>query len=139
MKISVKWLLMLFVISCIALSFIGCSREADVASRNLSVAAEQFQIERRIIFYNSIQKEYLLSIEGRCSLEIRSGERVVTVTCKTSNTEYKKHYLGLSDNVTYFAEQLKEAPANVYHYKVIFRPQTIIPDIDFEREGKSNG
>ena len=127
MKISSQW--MLLIIGCIIL-FVGCSREADVASHNLSVAAEQFQIERRIVFYNSIQKEYLLSIEGRCSLDIRANERVVTVTCKTSNTEYKKHYLGLSDNVTYFAEQLKEAPVNVYRYKVIFRPQIIMPDID---------
>jgi len=127
MKILAK--LMLLLISCIIL-LVGCSKEADVASHNISVAADQFQIERRIVFYNSIQKEYMLSIEGRCSIDIRASERVVTVTCKTSNTEYKKHYLGLSDNVTYFAEQLKEAPVNVYHYKVIFRPQIIVPDVD---------
>lgn len=109
--------------------FAGCSTEADIASRNVSVAADQFQIERRIVFYNSIQKEYMLSIEGRCSVDL-GRERVLTVTCKTAEAQYKKHYLGLSDNVTYFAEQLKESPINVYHYKVIFRPQTIMPDVD---------
>lgn len=110
---------------------LGCT-DAEIASHNISKAADQFQIERRIVFYNSIQKEYLLSIEGRCSLEIRSGEKVVTVTCKVSETQYKKHYLGLSDNVTFFAEQLRDSPVSVYHYKVIFKPQTIIPDIDLK-------
>ncbi|OPY72462.1 MAG: hypothetical protein A4E63_01205 [Syntrophorhabdus sp. PtaU1.Bin050] len=132
MKTGIK--LTLLAVGCIfllsPLFLAGCSKEADVASYNISQAADQFQIERRIVFYNSIQKEYLLSIEGRCAIDIRSSEKVLAVTCKTSETQYKKHYLGLSDNVTYFAEQLKEAPVNVYRYKVIFRPQTIVPDVD---------
>jgi hypothetical protein len=128
MKIIKKWSLLILVCFVLIFAF-GCAREADVASHNISVAADQFQIERRIIFYNSIQKEYMLSIEGRCSIDA-SRSQVLTVTCKTSNTEYKKHYLGLSDNVTYFAEQLRESPVNIYHYKVIFRPQAIIPDIE---------
>lgn len=60
----------------------GCSTDADVASRNLSKAADMFQIDRRIIFYNTWKGEYLLSIEGRCSIE-SNGARVA-VTCKTS-------------------------------------------------------
>ena len=44
---------------------------------------------------------------------------------------YKKHFLGLSDNVTYFAEQLETADGSVYHHRVTFKPQVIIPDIDF--------
>jgi hypothetical protein len=114
----------------LSLILLGCPREAVVASHNLSVAADQFQIERRIVFYNSIQKEYLLSIEGRCSIKKDNTDNQLEVTCKTSETEYKKHFLGLSDNVTYFAEQIKDAPVNVYHYKVIFRPQSIVPDVD---------
>jgi len=45
---------------------------------------------------------------------------------------YKKHYLGLSDNVTYFVEQLKPVEADPFHYRVIFRPTTIIPDIELQ-------
>jgi hypothetical protein len=55
----------------------------------------------------------------------------MSVTCKIGPKAYKKHYLGLSDNVTFFAEQLETQDASVYHYRVIFKPQTIIPDIDF--------
>lgn len=109
----------------------GCSTDADVASRNLSKAADMFEINRRVIFYNGITGEYMLNIEGRCSIGSGSTGKSVTVTCKTGENQFKKHYLGLSDNVTYFAEQIGYADVNVYHHRVIFKPQTILPDIDF--------
>lgn len=108
----------------------GCNTDADVASHNLSKAADMFQIDRRIIFYNGITDSYILVVEGRCSIEVDTFDDQLEVTCKTSDTTYKKHFLGLSDNVTYFAEQLESAGVSVYHYKVIFKPQSIIPDID---------
>jgi hypothetical protein len=110
----------------------GCQKEADIASKNLSVAADQFEIERRIVFYNGITDTYMLTIEGKCALGNNDSQGEVTVTCKTGPGEYKKHFLGLSDNVTYFAEQLGSKPVDVYHYRVIFRPETIIPNIDIE-------
>jgi hypothetical protein len=39
--------------------------------------------------------------------------------------------LRVSDNVTYFVEQLEPVGVSVYHYEVVFKPQAIIPDIDF--------
>jgi hypothetical protein len=113
-----------------ALLAAGCSTDADVASRNLSKAADQFEINRRVIFYNGITGGYLLNIEGRCSIKDQSSQ--LEVTCKTGPSEFKKHFLGLSDNVTYFAEQIGAANVSVYHYRVIFKPQTIIPNVDFE-------
>lgn len=107
----------------------GCT-DASIASINLSKAAEQFQLERRIVFYNGITGEYMLSMEGRCSVEQNSAR--LAVTCKTGPEEYKKHYLGLSDNVTYFSEQVDAANVSNYHYKVIFKPQAIVPDIDLK-------
>jgi hypothetical protein len=116
----------------IAMLAVGCSREADIASRNVSVAADQFEINRRIVFYNGITGDYILSIEGLCSLGNFDSAGELSVTCKVSPTEYKKHFLGLSDNVTYFAEHLEPSEVSVFHYRVIFRPSTIIPDIDVE-------
>jgi len=107
----------------------GCSNDAHVASRNLSKAADMFELERRIVFYNGITGDYILVIEGRCSL---GGGGAVAVTCKTGDDSYKKHHLGLSDNVTYFSEQLESASVDVYHYRVIFKPEVIIPNIDLE-------
>ena len=110
----------------------GCGRDADIASRNLSVAADQFEIDRRIVFYNGITGEYMLTVEGRCSLGNKDSYRSLSVTCKTGIDQYKKHFLGLSDNVTYFVEQINSKGVSAYHYKVIFKPQSIVPDVDFK-------
>jgi hypothetical protein len=115
-----------------ALVLTGCGRDADIASRNLSVAADQFQIDRRVVFYNGITGEYMLTVEGRCSLGNNDSAGQLTITCKTGEDMYKKHFLGLSDNVTYFVEQLESKGVSAYHYKVIFKPQSIIPDVDFK-------
>jgi hypothetical protein len=108
----------------------GCA-EADVASQNLSTSADNFQISRRIVFYNGITNDYVLVIEGLCSLGNHDAAGTeLSVTCKTGANAYKKHFLGLSDNVTYFAEQIEPSILDAFHYKVIFRPETIVPDVD---------
>lgn len=108
----------------------GCTNDADVASQNLSKAADNFEVMRRVVFYNGITGDYMLSIEGLCSLGNYDKDRELSVTCKTGNNSYKKNFLGLSDNVTYFAEQLEGVDVSTYHYRVVFKPQTIIPDVD---------
>lgn len=113
-----------------ALTLAACSNEADVASYNLSQSADNFGVNRRIIFVNGITDKYLLSIEGLCSIGEGKAPKSVGVTCKVGPTQYKKHYLGLSDNVTYFAEQLEDAKVSVYHYRVTFNPSTVVPSID---------
>ena len=121
--------LVIFVAVVAALT--GCSRDADIASRNLSNAADMFEINRRVVFYNGINGEYMLTVEGLCSLGNNDKSHQLSITCKVGPTSYKKHFLGLSDNVTYFVEQLEASKASAYHYRVIFKPQSVIPDIDF--------
>ena len=111
------------------LGLTACSDDADVASNNLSKDADNFKIQRRVVFFNGITDTYLLSIEGACS--IGEDGRQLEVTCKTGKDEYKKHFLGLSDNVSYFVEQTAGADVSVNHYKVTFKPQSIVPDVDF--------
>jgi hypothetical protein len=123
-----KLLLVLFV----ALLLTGCAQEADVASRNVSLAADAFEVDRRIVFYNGITNEYILVIEGKCSLGNFDAQGELSVTCKTGDGQYKKHFLGLSDNVTYFAEQIGDVGVSGYQYRVIFRPTTIVPDIEVD-------
>lgn len=109
-------------------SLTACANDADVASRNLSQAADNFEINRRVVFYNGITNDYILTIEGLCSLDSSKGKNL-QVTCKTGPNAYKKHFLGLSDNVTYFAEQIEAARASTYFYRVTFKPTTILPDV----------
>ena len=122
-----KRLYTLIIAIGITLGVTGCT-DASIASTNLSKAADMFELERRVVFYNGITGQYMLVIEGRCSVQKSSSS--LAVTCKTGEDSYKKHYLGLSDNVTYFSEQLQSKAVSVYHYRVIFKPSVIIPDID---------
>ena len=112
----------------------GCT-DADIASNNLSKAADQFEIQRRIVFYNGITDSYIFVVEGLCSLGNYDPNGELTVTCKIGDGKYKKHFLGLSDNVTYFAEQIEAESADVYHYRVIFKPESIVPDIELDTSG----
>lgn len=130
------WILALALCFSIgAIALFSCGTDADVASTNLSKAADMFEVQRRVVFYNGINGDYILVIEGRCSLGNYDAAGELSVTCKTGDNAYKKHFLGLSDNVTYFAEQIEQVQADVYHYRVIFKPESIIPDIDLETSG----
>jgi len=111
------------------LTLTGCEDDASIASYNISKAADNFEIDRRIVFYNGITDTYMLTIEGRCSIEDQTTQ--LEVTCKIGPNAFKKHFLGLSDNVTYFAEQLETADVSVYHHRVTFKPQSILSDVDF--------
>lgn len=109
---------------------LGACTDAEMASQNISKAADYFEINRRIIFYNGITDNYMLTIEGRCSIKKDNQDNQLEVTCKTSPTEYKKHFLGISDNVTYFVEQLDYANVSTYQYRVVFKPSAIVPDVE---------
>ena len=122
MKLKIAGLLL-------AIAGLAACTDADVASNNLSKAADNFEIQRRVVFYNGITGEYMLSIEGLCSRGNNDAARQVTITCKVGSGQYKKHFLGLSDNVTYFIEQMEPATVGTYRYVVVFKPSAIIPDI----------
>ena len=122
----------LLLIAAFTAAVAGCTSEADVASINMSKAADQFEVERRVVFYNGITGEYMLTVEGLCSLGNHDAHRELSITCKTGPSTYKKHFLGLSDNVTYFVEQLQPNTVSAYHYRVVFKPSTIIPDIEIK-------
>lgn len=126
----------LLIAALIGLPVLAGCNDADIASRNISLAADNFEIERRIVFYNGITDSYMLTIEGRCSLGNHDKARELTVTCKTGEKAYKKHFLGLSDNVTFFVEQIDAANVSAYHYRVTFKPQSIIPDIDLRTDAQ---
>lgn len=120
-----------------ALSLGACSA-ADTASRNISYDSDNFKVMRRVVFVNGITDKYLLSIEGLCSITKDKEDLQLEVTCKTGEGEFKKHYLGVSDNVTYFVEQMDASSVDTFHYKVALRPETILPDIDMQTSGGNN-
>lgn len=105
-----------------------CESQADVASRNLSIEAEEFRIQRLIVGINGITGEVLFSVEGRCSIE-RGGDALI-VTCKHAEDDLRKHYVGLSDNTTYVSTQLEAVDVSTFHTKIILKPTQVFADYD---------
>jgi hypothetical protein len=118
----------------VAAPLAACTSAADTASDNLSKAAENFEVPRRIVGINGITDEVLFSVEGFCSIE-NDGKKL-DVICKVPNGEVERTTLGLSDNVTYVSTQTGSTEVDLFRPRVIFRPETIIPDFDLST---SNG
>jgi len=116
------------VLAATMVTTVGCETDAKVASRNIAKAAEQFEIYRRVVFFNGITDAYILQIEGACSIEDHAGQ--LEVTCKRHDGKFVKHHLGLSDNVSYFSEQMTNANVSTLRHRVIFKPLNILPNID---------
>ena len=105
--------------------------DAAVARRNLETAEQNFQVYRRVVFYNGITDSYVLTVEGYLAVTV-DGDGDLVVTVKTEDGKYLKHYLGLSDNVTYFSEALAPNGVSARQYKVVFKPSVIIPTIEIK-------
>lgn len=105
----------------------GCMSDADKASENISTAADNFEVQRLIVGINGITDEVIFSVEGRCSIT-RDGDLVVT--CKHGEGDFRKHYVGLSDNVTWVSTQLDGIDVSEYHTRIVLKPQNILPDFD---------
>ena len=112
----------------------ACQDDADTASHNLSKAADNFEIVRRVVFYNGISGDYMLEVTGRCSIKDQGNQ--LELTCKDGPNAFSKHFLGLSDNVTYFAEQVGSVDVSVFHTRITWKPQSIIPDVDLRISGE---
>ena len=104
----------------------ACSSDAKVASENLSKAADQFEVQRRIVGVNGITGKYEFYVEGRCSIDPQ--DRKLVVTCRQGPNDYRKHYLGLSDNTFYVSTQMEPVVVSVYHTRIVVKPENIIPE-----------
>lgn len=107
----------------------ACTSEADKANANLSKEAERFRVERRIVAINGITDSVLFTVQGYCSYEV-PGDGTFEAICKVGPNKVERTTLYLSDNVTFVSTQLAPAEVSFYRPKVIFRPQSIVPDFD---------
>jgi hypothetical protein len=126
---TISRLAIIAALACASLA--GCN-DADIASSNLSKAADNFQIQRRIVFYNTQSDTVMLTIEGLCSLGNQDKNGELSVVCKTGASRFHKEFLGLSRNVTYVVQQLEDADVSDYHYKVVWKPAALVPNIEIK-------
>lgn len=113
----------------LAVPLAACTSQADTANDNLDRAAENFEVPRRIVGINGITDQVLFEVTGFCSIE-NDGAKL-DVICKVSEDgDVERTTLGLSDNVTYVSTQTGDVNVDLFRPRVIFRPETIIPDFD---------
>lgn len=119
------------LVSVLALGLAACesTSAADRANENLSKAAEEFEVERRIVGINGITDNVLFTVEGFCSIENPTGQQLDLI-CKVGENSVERTSLGLSDNVTYISTQLAAEEVDFYRPRIIFRPESFVPDFD---------
>lgn len=117
-----------FFAAAVALSGLAACSDADVASRNLSKSADNFEVPRRVVLYNGITDQFIQEVKGLCSMGNSDRYPEVTITCKRGPGQFIKHMWTLSDNVTVFVEQLQNVDVSTDFYQVNFKPSVIIPD-----------
>lgn len=133
MGITKKAVIAAFASLTAATTLTACESESDTVEHNMTKAADNFEVLRRIVFFNGITDTYLLEIQGFCSLTDEGNQ--LEVICKVGDGLYTKDMLGLSNNVSYFAEQLEAEGVDPFHHQVNFRPESIVPDIDLQTSG----
>ncbi len=120
-------LLKILLIVSIVFVLSGCT-EAEMASYNLSQQADNFNIVRQLTVINCIEGDVLFQMTGKMSITADTMDNQLEIIVEDNGT-YVKHFVGLSDNVTYVVEDLNlgENAVSQYDYTLNFNPKMWIP------------
>lgn len=111
-------------------AFAGCSQASRVSS-NLSKEANNFNDVRQLTVINCLQGDTLFQMTGKMSIVADTGDNQLEIIVEEEDGTYKKHFVGLSDNVTYVVEDITAGDVSNYRYTLNFNPKMWIPvDID---------
>ncbi len=105
----------------------GCGTEASKVSHNLSQQADNFNDIRQLTVINCITGDTLFQMTGKMSINADASDNQLEVIVEDEEGEYKKHFIGLSDNVTYVVEDVTGKGVNKYKYTLNFNPKMWIP------------
>ena len=111
-----------------AIVLTGCETEAQRVSYNLSQQADNFNIVRQLTVINCIEGDVLFQMTGKMSITADIADNQLEIIVEDNGT-YVKHFVGLSDNVTYVVEDLNLGAneVNKYKYTLNFNPKMWIP------------
>lgn len=110
----------------------GCEVEADRVNYNLTQEADNFNVIRQITVINCLKGDVLFQMTGKMSITADTTDNQLEVIVEDENGKYKKHFIGLSDNVTYVIEDITDdTDVSKYHYTLNYNPKMWIPyDVD---------
>lgn len=123
MKKIIAIMLSVIALTC---TFTGCN-EADRVNYNVTEEAGNFNVYRRVTVINCLKGDTLFEIEGRMNIEADIPDNQLELIVEVADNEYKKHFIGLSDNVTYTIEDISGAEVDKYHYEINYNPNMWIP------------
>lgn len=118
-----KFILGILLITMVSLT--GC-RESERASYNLSKEADSFNVVRQITVINCLQGDVMFQMSGKMAIEMDEEENQLEVMIEDGDM-YKKHFIGLSDNVTYIIEDIKGVDVDNYKYTIKINPEMWMP------------
>ena len=113
-------------LAAVALSLASCSQASRV-SYNLSKDADNFNDIRQITVINCLQGDVLFQMTGKMSITADVEDNQLEVVVEDEDGNYKKHFIGLSDNVTYVVEDITAGDVSKYKYTLNFNPKMWIP------------
>lgn len=125
MKKKILALVLLVVLGVLCLT--GCQTEADKVSHNLSLEADNFNDIRQLTVINCIQGDVLFQMTGKMSITADTSDNQLEVIVEDEHGQYKKHFIGLSNNVTYVVEDITSDNVEKYRYTLNFNPNMWIP------------
>ncbi|MDO9491033.1 hypothetical protein [Acetobacterium sp.] len=117
----------LFIALMGVLMLTGCESEAEKVSYNLSQQADNFNVVRQLTVINCIEGDVLFQMTGKRSITADTADNQLEVIVEDEDGSYKKHFIGLSDNVTYVLEDLGETNVSKYKYTLNYNPKMWIP------------
>ena len=122
---------LLFIALITVLLLTGCETQADKVSYNLSQEADNFNVVRQITVINCLEGDVLFQMTGKMSITADTADNQLEIIIEDENGKYKKHFIGLSDNVTYVVEDLDINDVSNYKYTLNYNPKMWIP-IEFD-------
>ena len=133
MKKKMRIVAVLLVGMLAAVGITGCDqRQSDDVSYNLSLDADNFNDVRQITVINCLQGEVLFQMTGKIAIEADTSDGQLEIIVEDENGEYKKHFIGLSDNVTYVVEDITTGDVSKYKYTLNFNPEMWLPEVKTE-------
>lgn len=121
-----KTLLFLICTAFFSLTITACT-EAERVSYNISKDADNFNQIRQLTVINCIKGDILFQMTGKMSITADVGENQLEIIVEDEYGRYKKHFVGLSDNVTYVVEDITSDTTDKYQYQLNFNPNMWIP------------
>lgn len=127
-----KKLTAILIATLMIFTLAGCETQAERVSYNLSQEADNFNDIRQVTVINCLQGDVLFQMTGKMSIKADTMDNQLEIVVEDEHGDYKKHFIGLSDNVTYVVEDITSGDVSNYKYTLNFNPKMWLPyDVDY--------